>query len=303
MAAPANATSRAPKCDCCGQAAWEYLFTLSGVDLGRSAECGLHYVAQMPARSQGGPEVEEEIVGENHQVTSAEVQHQFERQSVARFSRYVELVGRFAPPGKWLDVGCGTGTLIRLALERGVEIEGIELGHDRLELARKLTGVPIHDRPVEELPLDAGSLAAVIMIDVFSHLTSPKETLGAIQEALQPGGVLLLHTSEIGRGAKPHHQPAWGLGEHLFFLGEGTIERYAADLGSVVVHRERVWLPETVFTRDRFRMRGRSRMRDLAKRIVLHTPGVFRLLRWYMIRHRQADNPLYASTIVMRKPG
>ena len=290
-------------CDCCGQTAWTHLFTLAGVDLGRCTECALHYVDPMPDRGQRESELEQGIFRDDQEVTSAEVQNQFERQSVDRFARYVELVRRLAPAGRWLDVGCGTGTLIRLATERGVEAEGIELGRDRLALARRLTGVTIHDRPIEDLDVEPGSLAAVIMIDVFSHLTSPKRTLGVIHEALLPDGVLLLHTSEIGLGAKPHHQPAWELGEHLFFLGEGTIDRYAADLGFNVIHRESVWLPDTVFTRERFRMRGRSRARDLCKRIVLYTPGAFRVLRWYMVTRRQADNPVRASTILLKKSG
>ena len=275
-------------CDCCGASAWEHLFTLSGADLGRCAECALHYVAGAPS-------------GDHPEVTSAEVQLEFELQSRERLTGYVDLARRHAPDGPWLDVGCGAGTLIRLASERGIEAEGIELAPDRLELARRVTGATIHDRSLEQLAPEPGSLAAVTMIDVFSHLDSPGETLTAVHRALAPGGVLLLHTSEVGEGARPHHQPAWELGEHRFFLGEGTIERYAARIGYEVVDRRRVWLPDTVFTRERFRMRGRSRARDAAKRLVLHTPGAFRTLRWYMVERRQADNPIHASTIVLRK--
>ena len=50
-------------------------------------------------------------------------------------------------------------------------------------------------------------------------------------------------------------------------------------------------------------MRGRSRARDLCKRIVLYTPGAFRVLRWYMVTRRQADNPVRASTILLKKSG
>jgi SAM-dependent methyltransferase len=293
----------APVCDCCGRSAWRYLFTLDGVDLGRCSDCALHYVAQLPERGVRHSEVQEGTFRGEHKVTSADIQREFELQSSDRFAGYIDMVQRHAPPGRWFDIGCGTGTLIELALERGVDVEGIELGRDRLAMARRVTGVPIHDRPLEELDVEPGSLAAVTMVDVFSHLTSPMETLGAVHRALNLGGALLLHTSEIGDGVKPRHQRAWELGEHLFFLGEGTMERYAAVLGFQVVERQTVWQPDTLWVRESFRMRGRSRMRDLTKRLVLYTPGAFRLLRWYMVSRRQADNPVHISTMALKKRG
>ena len=288
-------------CDCCGGREWRELFTLSGVDLGRCQQCALHYVSPLPTREERTAEVHLGRFRGEEEVTSAELQLAFERQSEERFRGYVELAARHAPPGRWLDVGCGTGTLMRLAQERGVEIEGVELGDDRRELAQRMTEATVHDRPVEELDLEPGSLAAATMIDVFSHLTSPRETLSVIGRALTPNGVLVLHTSEVGLGVRPHHQPSWELGEHLFFLGEGTIESYADSLGMKVVQRDRIWMPETVFTRERFRMKGRSALRNAVKAAFLYTPGAFRALRWYMLRRRQADNPVHVSTIALVK--
>ncbi len=258
-------------------------------------------MSPLPSREERTAEVRQGRFRRDEQVTSAELQLAFEQQCEERFRDYVELAERHAPPGRWLDIGCGTGTLMRLAQEHGVEIEGIELGDDRRALARTRTEAAVHDRRVEELGLEPGSLAAATMIDVFSHLTSPRETLSVIVRALRRDGVLVLHTSEVGSGVQPHHQPSWELGEHLFFLGERTIDRYAESLGMKVVYCDREWMPETVFTRKRFRMKGRSKLRNAIKAAFLYTPGAFRVLRWYMLRRRQADNPVQVSTIALKK--
>jgi SAM-dependent methyltransferase len=236
----------------------------------------------------------------HQRVLAADLHLNGERQNTAAFRGYVELARRFAPAGKWVDMGCGTGTLMQIAREQGIaDIEGIELAAERLALARKVTGTTVHGQPIEALDFERGSLAAVTMVDVFSHLTSPSATLSHLRRLLAPGGIVLLHTSEIGRGARPHHEASWDLGDHLFFLGENTIERYAQKVGFAVVHRERTWMPDILFSRRRFSMKGRSRTRDVIKRAVLSTPGLFAALRWCMLK-RHAGNPVYASTIILR---
>ncbi len=291
----------AAPCDCCESATWEHAFSLDGHDLGRCPTCGLYAVARPPSHERRLAELARGGFGNHGRVLGAQDKLAAERALEAHYRRYVELGLRFAPGGRWLDLGCGAGTLICLARERGLQVEGIELAFERLALARRLTGVKVHDRPLEELELEAGSFAAVTMIDVFSHLTTPAGTLRQVRRVLGPAGILLLHTSEIGPGAQPHHQVSWELGEHLFFLGEETIRWYAEAAGFDLIHRERVWMPEAIFNRERFRVRGRSAWRNLAKSACLHTPGALPLLRWYMLEHRHVGNPVFDATLVLRR--
>src|SRR3712207_8422072 len=47
----------------------------------------------------------------------------------------------------------------------------------------------------------------------------------------------MLHTGEVGAGVQKQHAYTWGLGDHLCFLGESTIDRYAEKVGLRLVHR------------------------------------------------------------------
>lgn len=287
----------APACDCCHQTAWESLFSDGGFDLGFCRGCGLHYVAQLKrAESEAAPAgyVDTEIM------INAELHLQDEQMRESEFQSYIEQIRRYAPPGKWLDLGCGAGTLIRLAREQGIAIEGIELTRDRLELARRHSGAKIHHKPLDELQFPSNSFAAMMAINVFSHLRSPTETLAEMRRVLCPGGILLLVTGEIGRGVRKHHHYSWCFGEELFFLGENTIERYGQKLGFEVVERTRRWLPDLHYSKDWFRLKGRSRLRNLAKTAFLYTPGALPALRACVFRI-QRDNPIYSSTLVLRK--
>lgn len=281
-------------CDCCGASAWSYLFTEGGVDLGRCTSCGLHSIAQMPSSEQRG-EANEDLV------IDADIHFQDEQLRHNEFQKYLDALLRFAPPGKWLDIGCGTGTLIRLAQQRGLSVEGIELTQQRASIARRVTGAVIHELPLEQLSLPRAAFSAVTTVNLFSHLRHPSQTLAAIGRVLRPGGILLLVTSEIGPGLKQMHNFHWALGEHLYFLGEATIEQYAQRLGFQVVSRERVWLPDEVYSREWFRLKGRSAIRNAAKKIILYTPGALPVLRRLVFNTRQKDNPVYSSTLILQK--
>jgi SAM-dependent methyltransferase len=290
-----------PPCDCCGSFTWEYLFTEAGIDLGKCMECGLHYIAQMPQREQRITEMEAGHFADGQVISNARLHLQSEHMRQRRFQAYVGLTRRFAPSGKWLDMGCGSGTLIQLAQEFGIDAEGIELTPDRRALARQVTGAVVYEYPLEALNFPPDSFAAVILINVFSHLTSPSETLAHIHRVLCPGGVVLLLTGEIGLGVRKHHVYSWALGNHLYFLGDSTIDRYANKLKFQLVYRDKTWQPAATYTRERFKIKGRSKLRNLVKIASLYTPGVFPLLRWYMLSKKHAGNPIYTSTLLLKK--
>lgn len=301
MTADTPRDSKPPKCDCCGALDWEYAFSDRGVDLGRCRECGLYYVAQMPTLDERTPGVQAGTNVAGRHVSEAAL-HQSQEQGRAHLlEKYVRMAERFASPGVWLELGSGTGTLLRIARQRNIEIEGIELNQDRVPLLRKMDDVVIYDRPIESLDLSPNSYSVVITADVFSHLTQPMETLRCIHRILRDDGILFLQTGEIGKGARKVHQFEWELGDHLFFLGEHTIERYADQVGFSLIHRDREWCPTKVFSRDRFLLKGRFPLRNAFKSFCVHTPGVLPLLRWYMVKTRHADNPCYSSSLVLKK--
>jgi SAM-dependent methyltransferase len=256
----------------------------------------------MPVTEQRMSEMEAGHFAETESVLDAQALLQGQRVREREFQSYVDVARRFAPAtGTWLDIGCGAGMLMILAGKQGIPVEGIELTADRRQLARRATGAVVHGEPLEDLDLAPDSFAAITLVNVFSHLTRPTETLAHIKRVLMPGGILLIRTGEIGLGVKRRHVMSWYLGDHLCFLGEGTIERYAKKLDFPLIHRERQWAPDELFRRDRFKLRGRSRLRNLVKSAFVYTPGAMAMLRWYMLR-RQADNPIYSSTLVLRKP-
>jgi SAM-dependent methyltransferase len=255
----------------------------------------------MPSLNNQVTGMKGKLSADNPRVARAQVCNKAELHRTRKFEHFCSLIRKSAPPGKWLDIGCGTGTLIAVAMASGIEIEGIELMSDRRELACRLTGAVIHDRQIEFLDLMPSSFVAVALTDVFSHLFSPAATLSCVHRILQPGGILLLHTSEIGAGVMKHHNYSWNLGDHLYYLGDHTIEQYAHRIGFELVYREKAWAPDLLYSRDNLLTPGRSILRNMIKTSCVYTPGVLPVLRWYMLKIKNKNNPHYVSTLLLKK--
>lgn len=296
-----NNTPTPTSCDCCGSLKWVYEFTEKEIALGYCAVCGLHYIAPMPSREERINGIQECLFGSGQHVGSADLHRKAEVKKKARFQKFIELIGKFAPEGKWLDIGCGTGTLISEARKANKEVAGIELSPDRRRLAKELFGDEIYDKPIEMLNLAPESYAVVTMTDVFSHLTSPTVTISHVHKVLRKNGIMMLYTSEIGPGVKRYHNYFWDLGDHLYFLGEHTIERYCSKIGFELIYREKSWVPDFLFSRETFLTSGRSKMRNFIKKAFVYSPGVFPLLRWYMLGIKHKGNPCYQSTLLLKK--
>src|SRR4030088_2930024 len=110
-----------------------------------------------------------------------------------------------------LDVGCGTGHLLeRLSVFPELHRQGLELNAAPAEYARRVANCEIYQMPLEEFKANS-KFDVITMINVFSHIPSFDGLFNSIRSLLQPGGKLILWTSEMGRGANRWSQFVWGI--------------------------------------------------------------------------------------------
>lgn len=112
---------------------------------------------------------------------------------VARFEQHnnQDTLTRIAcarPPGsRLLEVGVGSGSLLRAARESGFEVQGCDLSERVCRLVEARHGVPMHRGPLSELAPE--SFDVVVLNHVLEHVSHPVHFLREVGALLRPGGI------------------------------------------------------------------------------------------------------------------
>lgn len=136
----------------------------------------------------------------------------------ARTAAMFDLLGNADLAGqRWLDAGCGTGTLSRLLATRGCDVTGVDASSEMIAAAR---GRPADGLPAERLafrqiptianlPFADRSFDGVLCASVLEYVPDVAQCLAQIHRVLRPGGLLLVSIPNRGsllrRGYKLAH--------------------------------------------------------------------------------------------------
>ena len=92
-----------------------------------------------------------------------------------------------------LDVGCGSGTFLRLAADRGAEVTALDASPGLAAHARtRVPGARIEIGDSQFLPFDDASFDVVTGINSFQYAADPRAALAEAHRVLRDGGRLLI---------------------------------------------------------------------------------------------------------------
>jgi SAM-dependent methyltransferase len=113
----------------------------------------------------------------------------FDRELLDAFARAVRDRGRVC------DLGCGPGHVARYLKERGVDVFGVDLSPQMVDVAARLNpGIAFEQGDMLTLDLRAGTLGGIVAFYSLIHLSraSVAPALREIRRVLAPGGLLLV---------------------------------------------------------------------------------------------------------------
>lgn len=116
---------------------------------------------------------------------------------VATALRAMSRIEAVVAPGRFVDIGCWTGSLLVGAKQRGWDVTGVEPSAWASARARE-RGISVLTAGLEDHGLAAGSFRAVALCDVLEHLVDPAAALDEVHRLLEPGGVFYLTVPDAG---------------------------------------------------------------------------------------------------------
>jgi len=158
----------------------------------RCLECGLEQRIPEDGESSGKAfeTAEAEFYGEQSLMDSSD----FQRMSRQTATRRLKTIRRYIPSGRILEVGPGSGDLLREAQACGYTVAGVEYAQKFANRLRDMLGVTVHCALFEELDLSAERYDAVIGSHVIEHSPAPLQYLQAARRAVTGGGYLYVAT-------------------------------------------------------------------------------------------------------------
>ena len=148
--------------------------------------------------------------------------------------RLIDLIGKYVPAGRLLDVGCGHGLLLDEARRRGYQSTGLELSSANAGYARDVLGLDVREVGLEDFN-DADGFDVVVLADVIEHLDDPVSAIDHCKNLLAPGGVLCIVTPDpSARIARLAGGRWWGfVPAHTFLMPRVTLHEILSGTGLI----------------------------------------------------------------------
>jgi SAM-dependent methyltransferase len=228
-----------PTCALCGSGGAAPLFRKRGVDYWRCGRCTFRFAT---------PDVNPNLTQPLSGYEDAYLQYLADDPSdVGNFESLCSWMEDFAAlEGKrLLDVGAGSGKLVRFLRGRGVDAKGIE--PSRALFDRFLKDDPAFAcATLDDLRTPEGSAFDIITaFDVIEHVPDPMGFLHGMEKLLAAGGVCFVSTPDVESLVASVFGRRWHFyyPYHLSYLGPRTIAKAAAPCGLHVIdwrHRGRL---------------------------------------------------------------
>ncbi|MFK5854611.1 MAG: class I SAM-dependent methyltransferase [Bacteroidota bacterium] len=154
--------------------------------------------------------------------------------------RKYNLVKRYNTSGKFLDIGCGTGELLKYFKDNNWVVQGIEPNNSARELAKTKYNINV----AEENELDhiqPNSLDVISMWHVLEHVPNLHKRLEQISKLIKKSGTVFIALPNLDSPDSKKYKEYWSaldVPRHLHHFTQQTFEKLISYHGMKLIHAE-----------------------------------------------------------------
>jgi 2-polyprenyl-3-methyl-5-hydroxy-6-metoxy-1,4-benzoquinol methylase len=107
------------------------------------------------------------------------------------------LLTHILPPASVIEIGCGVGTFAYWLQQLGFSVTATELDAAWCSFIRQKLNIDVSDYQLSCSPENSGRYDAVIMLDVFEHLSDPLAMTANLRNELKEDGIIMLQMPQV----------------------------------------------------------------------------------------------------------
>lgn len=139
------------------------------------------------------------------------------------------------PSDRFLDVGCGPGVAVQLALGRDASAAGVDVSELAVAAARRRNpAARVEVAAADALPFDAGAFTTVLSVNSMGFWPDPEAGVREIRRVLAPGGRLAIALRMKVEGVRSTDRRAYGSTPDQIVKVENLLRHVG--FGAVVTH-------------------------------------------------------------------
>jgi len=149
-------------------------------------------------------------------------------------------------PCRFLDVGCGTGYLLRHASEAGCDAYGVDLSSEAIKLAQaNAPRATISESGGEDLPFPDDDMDYLSCLGALEHFVDMEKGLAEFSRVVKPGGTLCILVPNLNylywMWRKDKGTEQQDINERLMTLDQWTDVFKRAGFQVIDIHQDRWW--------------------------------------------------------------
>jgi len=205
-------------CPICGSIVFEPLFTKDHEPFVKCTGCALVLINPRPVLQRSLRTYDQAY--SEHYAGKADAK-------LRRSRRRVKRAGKLVRGGRWLDVGCSVGFVVKAAGEAGFEAHGVDVEEWGVDYACNRLGLAnIRRGFLEEQNYPDGFFSVISLYDVIEHVPDLNMLVMGLKRILAGGGIIDIVTPDIGHWRVPRDLSSWNEikpSEHLYYFSKTTL--------------------------------------------------------------------------------
>jgi len=220
-------------CPICGGRQFETLFVKSHESFVRCTGCTLTLINPPPEQTKSAATYDRDYsLG---YIRKADKKLRRCRNWVRRLQR------RFGVSGRWLDVGCSAGFVMKAAADAGFEAYGVEVEPAAVDYAREVLKLPnVRCGTLEAQAYEDAAFDVISLYDVIEHVPDLNRLVAELHRILATRGLVEIRTPDIGHWQTPRDLSTWKEvkpSEHLYYFDALTLRTLFEKHGFELAHK------------------------------------------------------------------